>query len=409
MKKGDWLKVLERHKVLTLAREKRITQRQAAQELGLSLPHTKRLLRRLRQAGGDAHCLDYQRHHAAPNRIPEEVRAQVVAVKRQSPGRSNPLIAQLLWEQAGQLLHPSTVRRILVEKGEYTRSHFRRPCRRFEREAFGELVQMDTSSGAWLEGYRRVYLVLVLDDYSRAILAARFFDADSTYNNMRVLREAIEHYGVPCLLYSDNDSKFKLIRYPGSRFYTYREETLAGETITEIHRALLELGCTLLTHEPGNAQAKGKIERLFRFIQGRFLPEHTASTLEELNAQFQRWIIWYNHEHLNRDIGCVPLARVSPTAFKLLNGLNLDDVLCLKEERKVGKDNSFSLDGMTYAIPREHNMVARKVQLHIHPGRKIRVWHKDQCLCQLSYQEPKAKAVAFFDGPRPGGIILPAQ
>ena len=33
VKKGDWLKVLERHKVLTLARERRITQRQAAKEL----------------------------------------------------------------------------------------------------------------------------------------------------------------------------------------------------------------------------------------------------------------------------------------------------------------------------------------------------------------------------------------
>jgi len=298
---------------------------------------------------------------------------------------------------------------MLIEKGEYTRSYFRRPCRRFEREAFGELVQMDTSSGAWLEGYRRVYLVLLMDDYSRAILAGRFFDSDSTYNNMLVLREAAESYGAPCLLYSDNDSKFKLIRYPGSRFFTYREETLAGEVITEVHRALLELGCTLLTHEPGNAQAKGKIERLFRFIQERFIPEHTARTLEELDAQFQRWISWYNTSHLNRDTGCVPLARKTPSAFKPLNGLNLDDIFCLKEERKVGKDNSFSLDGSTYTIPREHNMVAFKVRLHIHPGREIRVWHRDRFLCELPHQQSKAKAPAFFDVPKPGGITLPAR
>ena len=61
MKKGDWLKVLERHKMLTLAKERRITQRQAAQELVLSLSHTKRLLRRLREAGEDPRCLDYHR------------------------------------------------------------------------------------------------------------------------------------------------------------------------------------------------------------------------------------------------------------------------------------------------------------------------------------------------------------
>lgn len=409
MKKGDWLKVLERHKVLSLAMQKRITRRQAAWELGLSVSHTKRLLRRLRDGGGDPRCLDYQRFHSAPNRTVEEVREKVVALKRHNRERSNALIADLLWEQGEVFVHPSTVRRILIERGEYTRCHFRRPCRRFERETSGELVQMDTSSGAWLEGYRKIYLVLAMDDYSRAILAGRFFDSDSTYNNMLVLREAVEGYGVPCLLYSDNDSKFKLIRYPGSRFFNYGEKTLAGDVVTEVHRALLELGCTLLTHEPGNAQAKGKIERLFRFIQERFISEHTAHTLEELNAQFQRWITWYNSTHLNRDTGCTPLARITPSAFKPLNGLNLDDIFCLKEERKVGKDNSFTLKGATYTIPREHNMVAFKVRIHIHPSQKIRVWHKEQFLCELPHREPKAKPVAFFDGPRPGGIILPAR
>jgi hypothetical protein len=37
VKKGDVLKVLERYEMLTLAIERRITQREAARELGLSL------------------------------------------------------------------------------------------------------------------------------------------------------------------------------------------------------------------------------------------------------------------------------------------------------------------------------------------------------------------------------------
>lgn len=97
--------------------------------------------------------------------------------------------------------------------------------------SFGQLVQMDTSSGAWLEGYRRIYLVLISDDFSRTILAAKFFDSDSTYNNMLVLREAIEGHGIFPILYSDNDSKFKLIRYEESRFFTYSEEVLVGEVV----------------------------------------------------------------------------------------------------------------------------------------------------------------------------------
>lgn len=48
MKKGDVLEVLGRHRMLTLAMERRITQREAARELGLSPSHIKRLIRRLR-------------------------------------------------------------------------------------------------------------------------------------------------------------------------------------------------------------------------------------------------------------------------------------------------------------------------------------------------------------------------
>jgi hypothetical protein len=90
-----------------------------------------------------------------------------------------------------------------------------------------------------------------------------------------------------------------------------------------------------LPHEPENAPAKGKIERTFRFIQERFIPEHTATTLEELNQQFQKWIEWYNTCHINRDTGVVPRARLQPSVTKLFPyGLNLDDIFCFKEERK---------------------------------------------------------------------------
>lgn len=71
-----------------------------------------------------------------------------------------------------------------------------------------------------------------------------------------------------------------------------------------------------------------------------------------------------------------------------------------------GRDDILNLDGPIYTIPREHNMVAFKVKLHIHPGRKIRVSHREEFICELACSEHKAKPVAFFDGPRRGGIIL---
>jgi len=49
-------------------------------------------------------------------------------------------------------------------------------------------------------------------------------------------------------------------------------------------------------------------------------------------------------------------------------------------------------------------MVAFEVSLHIHLGKKIRVWHKDQFLCELPHITKKDKDkqhIMFFD-PRPG-------
>ena len=70
----------------------------------------------------------------------------------------------------------------------------------------------------------------------------------------------------------------------------------------------------------------------------------------------------------------------------------------------MAKDNSFSLDGVTYAIPREHNMVAFKVKLHIHPGIKIRVWYKDEFLyppkADIIKQVNDKRRIMFFDPPR---------
>ncbi|MCM8763745.1 MAG: hypothetical protein NC830_00030 [Candidatus Omnitrophica bacterium] len=92
------------------------------------------------------------------------------------------------------------------------------------------------------------------------------------------------------------------------------------QVITEIEQALLQLGIPLLTHYPGHPRAKGKIERMFRFIEGRFVEEvrNRATRLGQLNSFFQAWINWYNNNWRNRDTGCTPEERKIPSVFKLL-------------------------------------------------------------------------------------------
>jgi transposase InsO family protein len=353
-------------------------------ELGLSERQVRRLAKRYRESGGQLGSLAYQRQHPAWNALPHEVREEILRLHREYPHWSCPAIAETIAATGEVAVDRSTVYRLLRDCGGHLLARYPRPARRFERHAFGELWQMDTTSGAWLQGYRLVYVVAILDDYSRAVVACRVFDSDSSYHNLLTLREAMERHGRPRVLYTDNDSKFRLTRYQHSRFFTYSQETLAGLVETEVGRALRELDVQLLSHLPGNAQAKGKIERFFRFLQGRVLNHNRARSLDELQTLLDQWIATYNSQHVNRDTGCPPESRLHPSATRPLEG-SPDDIFCLKQERKVAKDHTISLDSVTYTLPSDPVLVAFKVRLHIHPGDRLRVWYGGQLVAELPH------------------------
>jgi transposase InsO family protein len=266
----------------------------------------------------------------------------------------------------GESLCGQTVRKILIEEDKYTlRERSQKIFSRFEATGFGELLQLDTTEGAWLEGYRRVYLILLIDDYSRKIVGARFVDSDSSWNNMLVIREVLEEYGKPRGIYTDNSSKFKTIRHNKSMYQIHRDNT---EYETEIQRAMRELKIPFFSHKPYEPQSKGKIERLFRFIQERFVSEHTANSLDELNFEFALWVKWYNSKHKVRTTGYIPKERVTPKRWTpLLLEDDLDRIFCFKTSRKIDRRHEFSYDGQIYTLPKEPCVVACRISLEITP------------------------------------------
>jgi transposase len=377
--------------VVELVREGLLSQVDAAAELGLSARQIRRLVRRLEAAGGDVQALGYRRRHPAPNRLADRLQAATRAVADAHPRWS----AQATWEEleAQGLEALPSLRTISRWLGAWRGSApvaRPRPARRFEAAWPLELVQMDTTSGLWLDGRRMAYVIVLLDDYSRAILAARAGGADSTWHNLQVLEEAVGRYGPPRVLYSDNGSVFRTTRHGGSRSYVYRPEVLAGEAPTQVARALGELGTTLLTHALGNARAKGKLERWNRFFQERVLADGPAPSIDALDAAVQQWVGRYNERHHHRRIGGPPAARLAGHARRPLpaGARPLGDVCALLQTRKVARDHTVSLDGVSYSLPREPNLVAFTVELRVRPGQTVRVWHADRLVAELPHGGP---------------------
>ena len=378
----------QRGAVVRLVQQRQLTQREGATELGLSERQVRRLVRRLEAGGGAVAALGYQRQHAAPNRFGPAVREAVEAVACAHPAWSAPAV----WEavEAQPLVPLPSLRTVGRWVGGLQPSSAPRrpkPARRFEAPQPLDLVQMDTTYGQWLVGMRMAYVIALLDDHSRAILAARAVDADSTVHNLAVLEEAVARYGPMAVLYTDNGSVFRTTRHGQSRFYTYREAVLAGEAPTQLARALDELGAVLLPHYPGNARAKGKLERWNRFFQERVLAEGPYPSVAALDAALQSWLGYYNARHQHRTLGCVPAARLEGYQPRPLptGARPLADVCALRETRKVAKDHTFSLAGVSYTLPREPNLVAFTVELRIRPGQTVRVWHADQLVAELPH------------------------
>lgn len=121
-------------------------------------------------------------------------------------------------------------------------------------------------------------------------------------------------------------------------------------------------------------------------MQDRFIKEHTAKNLEELNEQFQVWVKWYNTKHIIRTIECVPKDRFNPKEFKPISkDLDLEKVFSYQYTRKVDKYNSFGFEGTDYLIdPKncEHFngcLSACRIQLYATPE-KIIVYHQGKLI-----------------------------
>jgi transposase InsO family protein len=343
--------------------------------LQLSARHVRRLL-----AGFHS-----PKQKIAWNRIGKEVREYLITEKREHQNYNCQWLAELASDRFLRPLSRSTVWRVLKNEGLLHGKPDTPVLRkRFEAQASGDLVQMDTTWGYWLGG-RRLYLILLLDDHSRMILRGRFFLEETLWHNMTMIRETVEKHGKFKVLYTDNASWFKAIRHDRSFYQRHRQH----EYESEITRACRDLGIVHVTHKPYEPQGKGKVERIFRFIQERFVSELDDPHMDLwlINKKWDEWSRWYNARHKNRTTGETAQKRFDPKGFKPLSDTErekLDDIFCIRETRTVDKCNQFSYQGRVYVIPGSRTYAHQKVDLAIVPGRKIRVWHLTKLVAEFS-------------------------
>ncbi len=333
-----------RLQILNGVLERHWSMREAAPLLGVSERQGWRLLVAYRKEGARG-LVHKNRGRVAANATPETIRQQVVALTQEHyQGINHSHLTELLAEREGMVLSRPTVRRILVRAGLTSPRHRRPPqhrCRRQRMPQEGMLLQLDGSHHLWLED-RGPWLTLLLavDDATGTAPHALFQEQEDTRGYLSLLQGIIERRGVPIAVYTDGHAVFQPRRGPPDLSQVPRK----GSS-TQWGRALRELGIAqILAHSP---EAKGRVERANGTFQDRLVSELRlagASTLEQANQVLSDFL-----PRFNQRFG-VP-ADQPESAYRLVDPeLDLGSVLCIKELRRVAKDNTVQYHGRSLQL-----------------------------------------------------------
>jgi len=235
--------------------------------------------------------------------ITPEQEESILQVWQNNPGFGPGQVRSQLRRQ-GKTISIRSIRKVMLANG-YKPSQTKKDKtlpKRFEAGRPLELAQMDI-----LELHinkAKVYLLLLIDDYSRFILGYRLLEHTSADEVTTLVRDAVSRYGKMEELLTDR----------GFVFYSWRginrfEKYLEHEGIDHTHAS---------AHHP---QTLGKVEALNKRVKNELFRQKRFSTLEQASSALEQWVEHYNFKRPHQGIGglLVPAERFHGQADKVLD------------------------------------------------------------------------------------------
>jgi len=374
-------RAMKAHEVIMRALNGQLTWIQAAEILGRS-PRSIRRLRWLLQHRGYDGLFDRRRRTPSPKRAPvAEVQRLLALYRDRYPGFNVRHFHQLARRQHGVRFCYAFVKKALQSAGLVPkhRPRGRHRRRREPRPCFGELLHLDGSRHRWLALVpdRWFTLIAVVDDATKRLLYAQLGEGgESVEAIMTALRAVLEPEGVPMALYTD-------------RAHWAVHTPVAGggpdrRRPTQVGRALARLGIEhILGYSPA---ARGRSERVNRTLQDRLVNELRVAGITTVAAANrylrERFIPAFNIEFAR------PPADPA-SAFVPLGRVDLDQILCVAEERVVGRDNVVVIGGVALQVakqPGRRSCAGLRVLVRRHLDGQYSIWYGARCLGRYDRQ-----------------------
>jgi transposase InsO family protein len=219
-------------------------------------------------------------------KISPEKEENVLSTWKRYPGFGPGQVRNQLRRQ-GITISIRTVRQIMEANGYKSprkKANTRDAVQRFEADRPLELAQMDI-----LEFFihkLKVYLILLLDDFSRFILGWRLLTKTSIDEVIGLVQESINRYGKMEELLTDRG--FVFYSWQGANRF---EQYLELERIDHTHA------------RPHHPQTLGKIESLNGHLKRELIQQAHFSGIEEASAALSGWVFHYNYERTHQGLG----------------------------------------------------------------------------------------------------------
>lgn len=405
------LTMKEQHKLKLIVdyESGKIYAKEAAELLGISKRHFRRLVAKFRERG-PASLAHGNRGRVPANRLSDTVRQEILRLAKEKYRDYNDChFTEELGEQAQPIMvSRSTVRRIRQAAGIGSPRKRRAPRYRKRRERYpqpGLLLQTDGSHHDWLEG-RGPWLTLVgmIDDANNEVTGAMFREEDAG-GYFQVLKHICLNKGIPQAIYADRHTIFQSPSQP-----TVEQELSGKLPRTQFGRLVDELAIQLIAAR--SPQAKGRIERLWGTLQDRLVKElrnSDACDLQTANQVLAAYLPKFNARFQ------VQPHDPASTYIPWPEERNPDDYFCFKYTRTVSNDNTVSLNHHRLQIPpnsQRKSYAKAKVELRHYLDGSLSIFYQEQCLVTFQPAFPEPPRIGHFqpaDIPKPNTPVAPKQ
>lgn len=366
-------KELTRLEIMKRLEENRLKQAEAAEMLGVSERHIRRLLRAYRR-DGEPGLISKRRGKPSNNRLKSEITRQAIDLLHSRYSDFGPTLAhEKLSEDHHLTLSVESVRRMMIaeqlwkpKKVKHPTVHQMRP----RRSCRGELVQIDGSPHAWFEDRGPACNLLVyIDDATGELMELFFAPAESTFSYFAATRRYLDRHGRPVAFYSDKHGIFRI----------NVKNAVSGSGMSQFGRAMKTLDIEIIC--ANTPQAKGRVERAMTTLQDRLVKElrlRDISTIDQANAFLPEYIFDFN-----RRFAVKPRSQHDAHRPLLFSHDELDLIFSRQETRILSKNLTIQYNKVIYQIQSDRPSYAlRKAQVLIceKPSGEITILYKGKPL-----------------------------